>query len=116
MGGILSLWFGAQTLVSRKAYVATGLSLMAVRYLLDNLLILLAGGAWVDPLYYLSPALQIRFDIVHLTAEAPDSFLLFALGISALPFIWIGVSMSVRRARDAGWPGWVGLLFFLPLP
>jgi len=87
---------------------------MALRYVLDNMLLLLAGGSWVDPLHYLSPALQIRFDMVHLTADAPNSWLLWALGTSALPFIWIGVSMSVRRARDAGWPGWIGLLFFAP--
>ena len=65
MGRILSLWFGAQPPVSRKAYVGSGLSLIVVRYLLDNLLIVLAGSAWVDPLHYLRPALKVRFDIVH---------------------------------------------------
>jgi uncharacterized membrane protein YhaH (DUF805 family) len=114
MGDVLSLWFGPQTPVNRKAYAASGIGLMAVRYVLDNLLILLAGGAWVHPLHYLSPALKIRFDIVHLQQDQTGSWLFFALGLSAIPFIWIGVSMSIRRARDAGWPGWVGLLFFAP--
>ncbi len=114
MDRLQALWFGSRTPVSRKAYIGTGLSLMVVRYLLDNVLILLAGGQWVDPLYYLSPALEIRFDLIHISQEVPEAWLLLALGLTALPFIWIGVSMSVRRARDAGWPGWVGLLFFAP--
>ena len=114
MPRLLSLWFGSKTPVNRSQYVATGVGLMALRYVLDNALILLAGGAWVDPIHYLSPALQIRFDIVHLTKNDTHSWLLMALAFTALPFIWIGVSMSVRRARDAGWPGWIGLFFFTP--
>ncbi len=114
MGSVLSLWFGAQTPVSRKAYISSGLGLMALRYVLDNLLILAANGSWINPLDYLSPALKIRFDLVHLTGDVGEGWLLLALALSSVPFIWIGVSMSVRRARDAGWSGWLGLLFFAP--
>jgi hypothetical protein len=32
-----------------------------------------------------------------------------------LPFAWIGVSMTIRRAVDAGWSPWVGLAFFVPI-
>ena len=31
-----------------------------------------------------------------------------------LPFVWIGVSMSVRRAARAGLSPWLGLGFLLP--
>jgi hypothetical protein len=34
--------------------------------------------------------------------------------LAALPFICIGVSMTVRRLRDAGRPSWLTLLFFVP--
>ena len=34
--------------------------------------------------------------------------------VIALPFLWIGVSMSMRRAVDAGASPWVALLFFVP--
>jgi len=34
--------------------------------------------------------------------------------VIALPFLWIGVSMSMRRASDAGLSPWVALLFFVP--
>jgi hypothetical protein len=33
----------------------------------------------------------------------------------ALPFLWIGVSMSMRRAIDAGRSPWIALLFFVPV-
>jgi uncharacterized membrane protein YhaH (DUF805 family) len=32
----------------------------------------------------------------------------------AMPFLWIGLSMTVRRLRDAGQPVWLVILFFLP--
>jgi len=37
-----------------------------------------------------------------------------ALVLWSIPFIWIGVGMSIRRAADAGLSSWVGLLFFVP--
>jgi len=33
----------------------------------------------------------------------------------AVPFIWIGLSMTVRRLRDAGQPIWLAVFFFIPL-
>jgi hypothetical protein len=46
----------------------------------------------------------------------PEGFISFLLmAVLSLPFIWIGVSMSMRRARHAGFSPWFGLLFFLPL-
>ncbi len=42
---------------------------------------------------------------------AHDPRYLGALSLVALPFIWIGVSLSVRRLRDAGLsPFWAGAL------
>ena len=32
----------------------------------------------------------------------------------ALPFIWLGLAMTVKRLRDAGEPTWVAALFFAP--
>ena len=37
------------------------------------------------------------------------------LALWALPFLWIGVSMSMRRALDAGRSAWLALLFFIPV-
>jgi hypothetical protein len=44
-----------------------------------------------------------------------DTGLLAALVVVAIPFMWIGISMSVRRAADAGLSPWVGTAFFFPV-
>jgi len=33
----------------------------------------------------------------------------------ALPFIWLGLAMTVKRLRDAGQPTWLSALFFAPI-
>src|SRR5258706_182796 len=33
----------------------------------------------------------------------------------AVPFIWLGLAMTVKRLRDAGEPTWVAALFFAPV-
>jgi hypothetical protein len=63
------------------------------------------------PLDYLNPLLSER---AHALAPAPP-WLLVALAVWAAPFLWIGVSMSLRRLLDAGKSPWWCLLFFLPL-
>jgi uncharacterized membrane protein YhaH (DUF805 family) len=50
--------------------------------------------------------------LTHLTQT--ESRFLAAMVLAALPFICIGVSMTVRRLRDAGRPLWLALLFFVP--
>lgn len=40
--------------------------------------------------------------------------LLLALLFLAIPFIWVGVAMTVRRLREAGQPLWLACFFFLP--
>ena len=37
------------------------------------------------------------------------------MAVIALPFMWVGISMSVRRAADAGISPWAGVVFFVPL-
>jgi hypothetical protein len=32
-----------------------------------------------------------------------------------LPFIWVGVSMTIRRLFDTGWSAWWSLVFFIPI-
>ena len=39
---------------------------------------------------------------------------LFTLLALSLPFIWIGVVITIRRLRDADQPLWLVCLFFLP--
>ena len=50
-----------------------------------------------------------------LTSLHPNATKFYAtLLATALPFIWLGVVLTVRRLRDANLPLWLVLLFFLP--
>ncbi len=98
--------------MGRKFYLGSGLFLMALKYGVDQLLAKANGGSFIDPLTYLNPLLSIRLEAFGLD---DDSLGLLFMSVWALPFIWIGVSMSLRRAKDAGWSPWVSILFLLPV-
>jgi uncharacterized membrane protein YhaH (DUF805 family) len=59
---------------------------------------------------FLLPAFSVK---EHYLGAASTSFLFFQI-LWSLPFMWIGVSMSVRRAVDAGQSALGGLLFLCP--
>jgi uncharacterized membrane protein YhaH (DUF805 family) len=110
---LLRLLFGFELPVGRALYAAAGFSLMGLKYLFDAWLIgRVSDQPWM-PWDYLSPLVKSRLDFVQ---HAQNSeVLLGILAASTLPFLWIGVSMTVRRAKDAGLPPELGLLFFVPL-
>jgi len=68
-------------------------------------------GRWWTPLGYLNPVWTLRQQLLR---GAPD-WLAPALVVWTLPFLWIGVSLTLRRAVDAGRSPWWCLLFFVPL-
>jgi uncharacterized membrane protein YhaH (DUF805 family) len=105
------LWFGFRDPVDRGTYFRHGVGLMALKYAIDTLLIWrFAGRVWT-PLNYLSPLLSTRAELLR---GAPPWLLPWLVAI-ALPFLWIGVSMTMRRAVDAGRSPWIALLFFVPV-
>ena len=105
---ILKLWFGFTAPVSRRAYLTSGLALMGFKYLVEALAVwALTGRVWT-PLDYVVPSVR-RYQSVG------SSGLALAIAIWSVPFIWVGVSMTVRRAIDAGLSAGWGLLFFVPL-
>src|SRR5437660_12318709 len=63
------------------------------------------------PLTYLNPVWTLREELLR---DAPV-WLTPSLVLWTLPFLWIGVSMTMRWAADAGRSSWVGLLFFVPV-
>ncbi len=107
----LVLPFTLRGRVGRRAYALVGFGLMALKYGVDALAIRLATGALWTPFDYLAPFWAVRQAKL---AGAPV-WLDLALALWTLPFLWIGVSMSVRRAWDAGHSPWAGLLFLVPL-
>ena len=93
--------------VSRRAYLLAGLLLFAFKYPIDLGVSMAFHREW-NPLMYLSP----RVSPLLQPGSAPEYWV--ALCGVALPFIYMGLSLTVRRLRDIGVnPFWAGL-FFLP--
>src|SRR5439155_442896 len=104
-------WFTLVDAVDRRAYLVTGLGLMAFKYAVDAGAVALATGRFWSPLDYLLPFYLLRAEKL---AGAPAWFLP-AFVLWTLPFLWIGVAMTLRRAVDAGRSAWLALAFFVPL-
>ncbi len=108
---LVDLWFGFTRRVDRRTYLLHGAGLMLGKYLVDAALVYgLTGTRWT-PLEYLHPAMTVRSQAL---AGAPD-WLGPALILLALPFLWIGISMSLRRCLDAGLRPALALVFFVPV-
>jgi uncharacterized membrane protein YhaH (DUF805 family) len=106
----LSLWFGLSQRVDRRTYFQTGAGLMFLKYVVDATLVWSYTGRWWSPLDYVSPLWSVRTGALQ---GVPPAAML-ALALWTLPFLWIGVSMSMRRAVDAGRSAWLAVLFFVP--
>jgi len=108
--GLLSRYFGFEAPVDRRMYLRAGVLLMILKYVVD------AGAIWLvthqvwTPVDYLFPLLTWRAPKV----SAFPVWLSTALILWTLPFTWVGVSLTLRRAIDAGKSPWYCLLFFLP--
>ena len=108
---LVRFWFTFGVPVSRRAYVVHGAALMAVKYAVDATLIwALAGQLWT-PWDYLTTGANFA----HSKLAGAPGVLLPLLGLWTLPFLWIGLTMTLRRALDAGRSAWVALLFFVPV-
>lgn len=106
----LRFLFSLQGRVQRGQYIACGVLLMVLKYTIDMAIVYFATGRWLDPLAFLSPLLDTRVD----PSSLPDGVLL-VLGVVALPFLWVGVALSVRRADDASANPLLGLAFAFPM-
>jgi uncharacterized membrane protein YhaH (DUF805 family) len=102
---------GTRAPVEPGLYFRVGLGLGVFKYLVDAAVIWFVAGSWIPPWTYLAPLLMFKME--YLGATSP--WLVGFLVLWTLPFTWIGASMSVRRARDAGMSPLVGLLMFVPV-
>jgi uncharacterized membrane protein YhaH (DUF805 family) len=108
---LLRYWFTFEDAVTRRDYLRHGVALMLLKYGVDAVLVFAAtGNVWTPLDYFRSPPFLIanRF-------EGAAAFLAPALSAWTLPFLWIGISLTIRRLLDAGWSAWWALLFFVPL-
>jgi uncharacterized membrane protein YhaH (DUF805 family) len=98
--------------VSRTRYLATGLLLFALKYTLDFLMtsvVFHRPWRWFP---YLHPLGEVRGLTSLMGVDRSYALSMLAL---ALPFIWIGTAMTVRRIHSAGKPRWLVVLFFIPV-
>ena len=107
---VLRTLFTLDGRVTRAQYLAAGFGLAMLKYTVDTAACLAATGEFWDPLTYLNPVFAERLGEPE---RFPVAFLLF-LALWALPFLWVGVGMTSRRARDAGFSPWLGLGFLVP--
>lgn len=101
-------WAGC---ASRGEYAAVGFIGVAIKHFLDRAIATAFFGYQGQIFNYWAPlGKAARLD--HLS-DTEAKFLATLLLIS-IPFIWIGVAMTVKRLRDAGQPLWLVVLFFAP--
>jgi uncharacterized membrane protein YhaH (DUF805 family) len=108
---VLRTAFGTRGPLDRRTYLVAGAALTIAKYAIDTTVIYLATGRLWLPTDYLSPLVTLSSGIV---AGLP-TVLTVGLLLWSLPFLWIGVALTVRRSIDAGLPPWIAVAFFLPV-
>jgi len=101
-----------QGTIDRKSYGVAGLSLFVLKFFLDKFVAYAVfGRQWFLWSYWQPLGLQVRVNARHSDTRTFAGTLL----VLALPFIWLGVTLTVERLRDAGKPLWLVVLFFVPV-
>jgi len=100
-------WHGT---VSRTKYLVVGVTLFAVKHLIDRIVATQVFGLPWGLFNYWIIGEATPLD------STPHGHLHFygTLIVIALPFIWIGLVLTLGRLRDIGWPLWLVIIFFLP--
>ncbi len=109
--GWLRLWFGLRDEVGRSAYVISGFGLMLFKYAAEATVIGLMCGKFYSPLHFLLPVYSLRNEVLQGGPEWLGAMLL----VWSLPFLWIALGMSIRRAADVGHSPWDGLGVLVPV-
>ena len=98
--------------VDRGPYALIGVVGFAIKHNMDRAVAtLLFHRRWELFNYWIPPTKAIRF------ASLPhsDAVFLMTMLAMALPFIWVGVVLTLRRLRAVGLPAWLVAFFFLPV-
>lgn len=106
----MRFWFTFDTPVSRRDYRMHGAGLALVKYAGDALLVAAGTGRLWTPQDYLRSV----HSLLSTTLDGAPVWLAPALTLWTLPFLSIGIGLTMRRARDAGWSPWWSLGFFVP--
>jgi hypothetical protein len=108
---LLELLFGDTRPVRRREYVATGALLLALKYAGQAWIVQHVTGRWLSPKEFLDPLWPLAGPTLwNLPSQAAWATLCWSV-----PFLWIAVAMSVRRAACAGFAPANGLFVLAPL-
>lgn len=97
--------------VDRGPYLVIGILLFALKHNLDRLVASVFFGRHWDLFNYLRPGNQ--HGVTRLTKD--DLTFYSSLLVLALPFIWTGIVLTLRRLRAVRWPLCLVVIFFLPV-
>jgi uncharacterized membrane protein YhaH (DUF805 family) len=106
----LRIWFGIEGRLDRRTYLLHGCALLLIKYAGDVAISQSLQRRWFLPQEYVIPAWSDRLAVEGEPSSAPWLHLTWAL-----PFLWIGFTMTMRRARDAGLSSWHALWFLVPV-
>jgi uncharacterized membrane protein YhaH (DUF805 family) len=104
------LWRSSGT-VDRGTYAVVGLVGFALKHNLDRLV---ATSVFHRPWGLFNYWVPLR-DVARITAlRSGDAMFLETMVVLALPFVWVGVALTMKRLRSANLPSQLVLLFFVP--
>ncbi len=108
---LMRVIFGIKEPVDRAIYCKVGFGLMLLKYVGESLLIFSFTNKLFDPFTFLIPSIALRSSYF----ETAPVWLPWALVFWSLPFLWIAVTMSVRRCVDIGINPVSGVLVLIPI-
>ncbi len=101
-------WSGS---ITRTPFVIWAVVLFAVKYNLDRLLLSsIFNRRWSVFSYFDQP-----FPGIHNLSPWQSPEELLVLLVAALPFLWAGVVICIKRLRSASLPLWLAVLFVVPI-
>ena len=104
-------WWRPGGTLGRRRYFILGACLMAVKFNLDRLLYATLFDRHWSP-FDSEFVMNFLFRWSLYPQDARQAAILVA---AAIPFLWIGVVLTLKRLRSAGLPLWLAVLFFVPL-
>ena len=107
---VSDLWKSEGT-IDRVPYATLGVSLLSIKYCIDVSIAELIFHRHWEIWNYIFPGQAL--DFIRLTGS--DRLFYLTLIVLALPFIWIGVVLTMRRLRSSGLPVFLVKLFFVPV-
>jgi hypothetical protein len=97
--------------VDRLTYAITGVTLTLLKYSVEAAVLRKLMGRRLELFDFVSPSFITRSALL----EGAPEWLGWAFVVWSLPFIWIALSMSVRRAAAAGISPWLGVTVLIPV-